>query len=284
MIRGVTEPEVGVVQFGLTPPPEWEVCEPDIAGQLSQAFGVRSIPFCVLFDKGQPVDGFVGAIPEAQIREFLDKHVPSEAELEAEQDAADKIASGAWVEAGALERSLKEYEYQTYWNYRSLQADPSVYDPSFVVHLTAAEVAYYTGLYGADAPAAITTLENSRTQQYRDLLVRDALSREVARIIGLPGNEMRLGGVAALELVHPEDRERTLRVLADLAQHRQQPAEPARLDRGAVLQDYCCCTFCWMRMITNSAGFNGAKPTTAITWPRSMSPWVMVSPSPQRTK
>jgi putative thioredoxin len=61
----------------------------EIAGQLSQMFGVRSIPFCVMFAGGQPVDGFVGAIPEAQIREFLDKHVPSEAELEAEQDAAE---------------------------------------------------------------------------------------------------------------------------------------------------------------------------------------------------
>jgi putative thioredoxin len=50
--------------------------QPEIAGQLSQAFGVRSIPFCVLFHQGQPVDGFVGALPEAQIRQFLDKHVP----------------------------------------------------------------------------------------------------------------------------------------------------------------------------------------------------------------
>ncbi|MEY2687157.1 MAG: hypothetical protein RL375_1355 [Pseudomonadota bacterium] len=63
--------------------------QPEISGQLSQMFGVRSIPFCVMFAGGQPVDGFVGAIPEAQIREFLDKHVPSEAELEAEQDAAE---------------------------------------------------------------------------------------------------------------------------------------------------------------------------------------------------
>jgi putative thioredoxin len=59
---------------------------PEISGQLSQMFGVRSIPFCVMFAGGQPVDGFVGALPEAQIREFLDKHVPSEAALEAEAD------------------------------------------------------------------------------------------------------------------------------------------------------------------------------------------------------
>src|SRR5574343_899254 len=67
--------------------------QPEIAGQLSQAFGVRSIPFCVLFANGQPVDGFVGAIPEAQIREFLDRHVPSanEAEAEAETEEAEAL-------------------------------------------------------------------------------------------------------------------------------------------------------------------------------------------------
>ena len=31
---------------------------PEIATQLSQMFGVRSIPFCVMFVDGQPVDGF----------------------------------------------------------------------------------------------------------------------------------------------------------------------------------------------------------------------------------
>jgi putative thioredoxin len=60
--------------------------QPEIASQLSQAFGVRSIPFCVLFVGGQPVDGFVGALPEAQVRAFLDKHVPSPDELEAEAE------------------------------------------------------------------------------------------------------------------------------------------------------------------------------------------------------
>ena len=61
--------------------------QPEIAGQLSQAFGVRSIPFCVMFHQGQPVDGFVGAIPESEIRAFLDKHVPGADEFAAENDA-----------------------------------------------------------------------------------------------------------------------------------------------------------------------------------------------------
>lgn len=65
---------------------------PELAGQLSQMFGVRSIPFCVMFAQGQPVDGFVGAIPESQIREFLDKHVPSEEALEAEAEVEEAEA------------------------------------------------------------------------------------------------------------------------------------------------------------------------------------------------
>ncbi len=63
-----------------------------IAGQLSQMFGVRSIPFCVLFKEGQPVDGFVGALPAAQVRQFLDKHVPSEGAVAAEVEVDEAEA------------------------------------------------------------------------------------------------------------------------------------------------------------------------------------------------
>jgi len=44
--------------------------------ELSQAFGIRSIPTCILMLDGKPVDGFTGALPEGKIREFLDKHLP----------------------------------------------------------------------------------------------------------------------------------------------------------------------------------------------------------------
>ena len=84
--------------------------QPEIASQLSQAFGVRSIPFCVLFHQGQPVDGFVGALPEAQVREFLDKHVPSEQLLEAEEqiEEAEALAAGGDPDAALarLEQAL----------------------------------------------------------------------------------------------------------------------------------------------------------------------------------
>lgn len=42
---------------------------PGIAGQL----GVRSIPAVFGFDKGQPKDAFQGALPEGQVRGFIDK-------------------------------------------------------------------------------------------------------------------------------------------------------------------------------------------------------------------
>lgn len=47
----------------------------DAQQQLSAAFGIRSIPTCVLLVNGQPADGFTGALPESKVREFLDKHV-----------------------------------------------------------------------------------------------------------------------------------------------------------------------------------------------------------------
>lgn len=42
---------------------------PSIAGQL----GIQSIPAVIAFKDGQPVDGFMGAIPESQIAEFITK-------------------------------------------------------------------------------------------------------------------------------------------------------------------------------------------------------------------
>jgi putative thioredoxin len=82
--------------------------QPEIAGQLSQAFGVRSIPFCVLFAGGQPVDGFVGALPEAQVRAFLDKHVPSTDELEAEAEIGEAEALMAGGDAESALAKLQQ--------------------------------------------------------------------------------------------------------------------------------------------------------------------------------
>lgn len=47
----------------------------DEAPQLSAALQIRSIPLVVMFVGGRPVDQFMGALPESQIRAFLDKHL-----------------------------------------------------------------------------------------------------------------------------------------------------------------------------------------------------------------
>ncbi len=71
--------------------------------ELSQAFGIRSIPTCVLMVGGKPADGFMGALPESKIKEFLDKHIPSEAEVEAQEEAED---AQALVAAGDPQAAL----------------------------------------------------------------------------------------------------------------------------------------------------------------------------------
>jgi len=55
--------------------------------QLTQAFGIKSLPTCILMANGKPVDGFMGAQPEGQIKQFLDKHLPSEDFLQAQAAA-----------------------------------------------------------------------------------------------------------------------------------------------------------------------------------------------------
>jgi len=55
--------------------------------QLAGAFGIRSIPTVILMMGGQPVDGFMGALPEGQVRQFLDKHLPAADEMPEEEEA-----------------------------------------------------------------------------------------------------------------------------------------------------------------------------------------------------
>jgi len=61
----------------------------DTEQQLAGAFGVKSLPTCILLMGGRPVDGFMGALPEGKVREFLDKHLPSDNEVAAQADAQE---------------------------------------------------------------------------------------------------------------------------------------------------------------------------------------------------
>lgn len=70
----------------------------DTNPELSQYFGVRSIPTVVMLVGGQPQDGFTGALPESELRAFIDRFVaPPAADLRAE--AAALAATGDWNSA-----------------------------------------------------------------------------------------------------------------------------------------------------------------------------------------
>ena len=52
--------------------------------EIAAQFGIRSIPTVKLFQDGQPVDEFMGALPEQGVRAFLDKHIVDEVAVAAE--------------------------------------------------------------------------------------------------------------------------------------------------------------------------------------------------------
>jgi putative thioredoxin len=53
--------------------------------EIAAEFGIRSIPTVKLFQDGQPVDEFMGALPEEEIRAFIDKHIPRESDAAVDQ-------------------------------------------------------------------------------------------------------------------------------------------------------------------------------------------------------
>ena len=68
--------------------------------EIAAQFGIRSIPTVKLFRDGQPVDEFMGALPEQSVREFLDRHLPRESDG---QVAAARQHLQSGDAAGAIE-------------------------------------------------------------------------------------------------------------------------------------------------------------------------------------
>jgi putative thioredoxin len=81
----------------------------DEAPQISAALQIRSIPLVVLFVGGRPVDQFMGAQPEGQIRQFLDKHLGPQVS-EAEQSRLEAAEAPDAETAEALLREALSYE------------------------------------------------------------------------------------------------------------------------------------------------------------------------------
>ena len=71
---------------------------------IAAQFGLRAIPTVYLFQNGQPVDGFQGPQPEEAIRALLDKVLPREEELKAQQ-AMQLMQEGNYTDALAVVES-----------------------------------------------------------------------------------------------------------------------------------------------------------------------------------
>lgn len=74
---------------------------------LAAEYGIRSLPTVQLFQGGAPVDQFMGALPEAQIREFLDRNMPRESDALLAQAGA-LIASGHGEQAQDLVERVRQ--------------------------------------------------------------------------------------------------------------------------------------------------------------------------------
>ena len=89
--------------------------------ELAGAFGIRSIPTCVLMIEGKPVDGFMGALPEGQVKAFLDKHLPAEEELQAQAEEEEALAA---LDDGDVETALAKLQ-------QAVDTDPNNDDARF---------------------------------------------------------------------------------------------------------------------------------------------------------
>ena len=78
---------------------------------VASQFGLRSIPTVYLFQNGQPVDGFQGPQPEEAIRALLQKVLPREEELKAQQ-AMQLMQEGKPIEALPLLKDAWQLSHQ----------------------------------------------------------------------------------------------------------------------------------------------------------------------------
>ena len=70
---------------------------------VSQQHGIESIPAVFAYQDGQPVSQFLGALPEPQVREFVEALLPSSADMAAQE-------AEALVEQGQPGAALERFE------------------------------------------------------------------------------------------------------------------------------------------------------------------------------
>ncbi len=74
--------------------------------QIAAAFQIRSVPTVFLVQNGQIVDGFPGAMPEGQLREFLTQHGVVPGEAAPAEEAAAPVALDPQAEVARLREAI----------------------------------------------------------------------------------------------------------------------------------------------------------------------------------
>ncbi|AMJ57136.1 MULTISPECIES: thioredoxin [Stenotrophomonas] len=74
--------------------------------QIAAAFQIRSVPTVFLIKDGQIVDGFPGAMPEGQLREFLTQHGVVPAEAAAVEEEVQALPLDPQAEVAALREAI----------------------------------------------------------------------------------------------------------------------------------------------------------------------------------
>ena len=77
--------------------------------ELAARFGIRSLPTVKLFRNGRAVDEFMGALPESEVRAFLERHIPREVDLLLNQVDA-LLLQGDSEKAGQLIEQAKQID------------------------------------------------------------------------------------------------------------------------------------------------------------------------------
>ncbi len=160
---------------------------PEVAGQL----GIRSIPAVVAFKGGQPVDGFMGALPESQILAFIDRIAGASGAAPGQPDPALLLQEAeAARAAGHLDASMQLYA-------AVLQGDPE--------NVTALAGLAQTALAAGDLEGARETLAEIPADKAGDPAVKAAHAA-----ITLAEQAAALGDFAELEsrvMVNPDDHQ-----------------------------------------------------------------------------
>jgi len=153
--------------------------------ELAAQFRIRSIPYVVAFVDAEPVDAFVGVLPEAQLRQFIDRLLPNPSE--AERRKARRLA-----QAGQLAQAVA-----------ALRAAIALDPQAAQVHLDLAE------LLLERLPSPIDEARIGEAE--RSLAAAGATLRDDARLQAL---RTRLASLKALS-AGPDERQLRQRIEAD---------------------------------------------------------------------